>query len=168
MDKKQEKIAGLIEGYQKLIFSICLKITADYFAAEDLAQETFIAAYQNLHRLDGVDEKAYLARIATNKSIDYLRGAKNRPIPTGEDFFRDLVDPQGRPEESCLEAEVRQRLEHCLARLPPPYDGVAAAYYLEEKSAKEIATERGLKLKTVQTQIYRARGMLRRMYGKEK
>ena len=36
-----------MDSYQKLVFSICYKMTADYFAAEDLAQETFLSAYEH-------------------------------------------------------------------------------------------------------------------------
>ena len=58
-------------------------------------------------------------------------------------------------------------LERCLS-LKPPYDEIAKAYYYDELSAEEIAREKGMKKKTVQTQVYRARSMLRRMYEKEK
>ena len=52
--------------------------------------------------------------------------------------------------------------------LKPPYDEIAKAYYYDEMDAAEIAMKKGMKLKTVQTQIYRARAMLRKLYGKEK
>ena len=42
----QEKLAALIDTYDKLVFSICYKLTGDYFAAEDLMQETFLSAFQ--------------------------------------------------------------------------------------------------------------------------
>ena len=51
--------------------------------------------------------------------------------------------------------------------LKPPYNEVARDYYLRELSAKEIAARRSQSLKTIQTQIYRAKEMLKRMYGKE-
>ena len=38
--------------YQNLVFSICLKLTGDYFIAEDLTQETFISAYHHLTKRD--------------------------------------------------------------------------------------------------------------------
>lgn len=162
-----EKIARLIDDYQRLIFSICYKITADYFSAEDLTQETFVAAYQNLHRLNQVNEKAYIARIATNKSIDHLRNAANRQIPTAETFFQTQIDYDSQPETIYLKTEILEKLKHCIAKLKPPYDEIAAAYYMEEKSAKEIAFAKKTNLKTIQTQIYRAREMLKEICGKE-
>lgn len=73
-----ENFIRLIDAYQNLVFSICLKMTGDYFTAQDLAQETFISAYRHWEDFDGQSEKAWLCRIAGNKCIDYLKEAKRR------------------------------------------------------------------------------------------
>lgn len=57
-------------------------------------------------------------------------------------------------------------MQNCKS-LRPPYDEIALDYYYREMNAEEIAAKRGRNLKTVQTQIYRARGMLRKQYRKE-
>ena len=41
-------------------------------------------------------------------------------------------------------------------------------YFYDEKKAEEIAAEQGKNIKTIQTQIYRARAMLRKIYEKER
>ena len=71
----KEKLIQLMNRYQNLVFSVCLKLTGDYFTAEDIAQETFIAAYRHLDDFDGQNEKAWICRIASNKCIDYLRSS---------------------------------------------------------------------------------------------
>ena len=163
----QEKLSMLIDTYGKLVFSICYKLTGDYFAAEDLMQETFLAAYQKYDTFDGMNEKAWISRIATNKSIDYLRSASRRNVPTEDAFFESAVEKRGSPEEICIEEEVKSQLLIWCENLRPPYNEVAKDYYLKELSAKEIAERRGQSVKTIQTQIYRAREMLKKMYGKE-
>lgn len=185
---REEQLSALIDSYQHLVFSICYRMTTDYFASEDLTQETFLSAYRHLAAFDGQNEKAWVCRIATNKCLDYLQSAGRRMIPVadmGEDGARAPdgeggVSPgvgkrsgenaitQQTPESILLEKEVRRTLlERCLS-LKPPYDEIAKAYYYDELSAEEIAGKKGMKKKTVQTQIYRARSMLRRMYEKEK
>lgn len=72
IDSKQY-LTQMIGQYQNLIFSICVKMTNDYFIAEDLTQETFLSAFQKLSSFDGNNEKAWLCRIATNKCIDYQK-----------------------------------------------------------------------------------------------
>ena len=69
MDKidAMQELTRMIGQYQNLIFSICVRMTNDYFIAEDLTQETFLSAFQKLKAFDGRDEKAWLCRIATNK-----------------------------------------------------------------------------------------------------
>lgn len=156
-----------IDTYDKLVFSICYKFTGDYFAAEDLAQETFLSAYQKYASFDGANEKAWICRIATNKSIDYLRSASRRTVPAEDSFFETAVEMRGSPEEICLEEEIKQNLSEKCKVLKPPYNEVARDYYLYELSPQEIAGRRGQNVKTVQTQIYRAREMLRKLYGKE-
>ena len=185
---REEQLSALIDSYQHLVFSICYKMTTDYFASEDLTQDTFLSAYQHLAEFDGKHEKAWICRIATNKCLDYLQSAGRRSIPTAdlglegarapdgqmavgsrsrEDCGNDAVVKQT-PESICLEKEVRDTLlARCLS-LTPPYDEIATAYYFDELDAGEIAKRRGIGKKTVQTQIYRARSMLRRMYEKEK
>lgn len=163
----QARLADMIDHYQNLVFSICYKISGDYFAAEDLTQETFLSAFRKFDLFDGVNEKAWICRIATNKSIDYVRSAGRRQVPTEDDFFKIQEGQQGLPEETCLENEIKQRMNECCAKLKPPYNEVAKAYFLEERSVTELAAARNQKIKTIQTQIYRARDMLRKMYRKE-
>ena len=75
-----EKLIELMNQYKNLVFSVCLKMTGDYFAAEDITQETFISAYQHLKDFDGNSKKSWLCRIASNKCIDYMRAAKRREV----------------------------------------------------------------------------------------
>ena len=76
----QSRLSELIDEYEKLVFSICYKITGDYFIAEDLAQETFLSVFQKYDSFDGSNEKAWICRIATNKSIDYMRRADRKSV----------------------------------------------------------------------------------------
>ena len=165
---REEQLSALIDSYQHLVFSICYKMTADYFASEDLAQDTFLAAYSHLQDFDGRHEKAWLCRIATNKCLDYLQSAGRRSIPTEDAGMEETCTYDRTPESALLEEEVRQTLLDRCRSLKPPYDEIAKAYYYDEMDASEIAISKGMKLKTVQTQIYRARAMLRKMYGKER
>ena len=161
-------MSALIDSYQHLIFSICYKMTSDYFASEDLTQDTFLAAYSHLKDFDGRHEKAWLCRIATNKCLDYLQSAGRRSIPTDDAGMDQPGTYEQTPEGVLLEEEVRRTLLERCRSLKPPYDEIARAYYYDELDAAEIAMQKGMKLKTVQTQIYRAKSMLRKMYGKER
>ena len=164
----KDNLIRLIEQYQNLIFSICLKMTGDYFAAEDLTQETFVAAWQHWQDFDGQAEKAWLCRIAGNKCIDYQREAARRMIPAGGDEIpEEKADRDDEPLQRYLNREVMEQLEKNCEKLDSPYRETAKEYFLLGKSAKEIAEQTGVGLKTVQTRIYRAREQLRKSCGKE-
>lgn len=158
----------MVHKYQNLVFSICVKMTGDYFAAEDLTQETFLSAYQHKEEFDGKNEKAWLCRIASNKCIDYSRQAARRMVPTEDEVLGSHPARAGGPEEQCIEEVVREELQEKCGQLKPPYDEIAKLYFCEEHPAGEIAELKQKNLKTVQTQIYRARAMLRKLYGKER
>lgn len=163
----EKYLERLIDQYQNLVFSVCYKMTENYFDAEDLTQDTFLSAYKNFSHFDGQNEKAWLCKIATNKCLDYLKRAGRRSIPTGDDFFLTVAEKRPSPEEICLEDEVRQRLYECCMALKSPYKEVALDYYYHEMEIGEIVKKTGKNIKTLQTQIYRAKAMLRNMYGKE-
>ena len=103
-------MSALIDSYQHLIFSICYKMTADYFASEDLTQDTYLAAYGHLKDFDGRHEKAWLCRIATNKCLDYLQSAGRRSIPTEDVGMDETHYDNQTPESALLEKEVRKTL----------------------------------------------------------
>lgn len=160
-------ISGLIDQYQNLIFSICYQMTGDYFAAEDLTQETFLSAYRNLETFDGAYEKAWLCRIAANKCTDYLKSAKRRTEPVDWDVISELPTEDSGPEEETYDSLVREQLLNQCRSLKPPYDTVAELYFYQEESPEKIARKLNRNLKTVQTQIYRARSMLQKLYRRE-
>ena len=162
-----EILVRLIKEYQNLIFSICLKHVGDYFVAEDLTQETFISAYTHLDTFDGENEKAYLARIASNKCIDYLRSAGRRVIATPEEEMPEEGTERDSILNSVVNKDILVKLQEIVDNLPPPYREVARLYFVEDKSPKEIAIDTGTPLKTVQTRIYRARDLVKGRIRKE-
>ena len=164
----KENFIRLIRQYQNLVFSICLKLTGDYFAAEDLTQETFLSAYRHLEEFDGQAEKAWLCRIASNKCVDYLRSAARRAVPTEEEELQSAAGAsQEEPLSRVLNQELLAKLHTACRELKPPYREVAFAHFAEGKTAGEIAKEQNTALATVKTRLYRAREMLKKSLGKE-
>lgn len=174
---KQEKGAGkindkenlirIVNQYRNLIFSVCLRMTGDYFAAEDLTQETFLAAYQHWKDFDGSAEKSWLCRIACNKCTDYLRSAERRAVPTENEEIPEQADEAEDPFHICSGKEVLKHLSLTIDRLPDTYRETAKKYFLGGITAAEIAATENRNLKTVQTQICRARQILKKQIRKE-
>ena len=157
----------MIDQYQNLVYSICYRLTGDYFEAEDLAQDTFLSAYKSLSAFDGKNERAWLCRIATNKCIDYLKRAGRRSVPTEDSFFVTVPSDGSSPENTALDRAVREELLRCCMALNHPSRDVALDYFYYELSINELAAKTGRNIKTLQTQVYRAKAMIRKLYGKE-
>ncbi|WP_024865179.1 RNA polymerase sigma factor [Butyrivibrio sp. FCS014] len=164
----KDKLIELMSTYKNLVFSVCLKLTGDYFAAEDITQETFISAYEHINEFDGSSEKAWLCRIASNKCIDYMRAAERRAVATSNDEL-----PQGEalsrdgPLEQYVTADIMEAFRNSCDGLSEPYRTPAKLHFEEGLTAKEISMRIGVPLKTVQSHIYRAREMLKKTIRKE-
>lgn len=137
-------------------------MTGDLFDAQDLTQETFLSAYQRMSAFDGQHERAWICRIAVNKCLDHQKSAARKIQPEEENLFLELPDRKADPETVCLMDESKKEVLALCRQLPPPYAEIAEAHFYEEKSIKEIAEEKGRNLRTVQTQVYRAKGLLKK------
>lgn len=162
-----EYFIKILDEYERLVFSICYRMTRDYFDAEDLTQETFLALYKALPSFDRQNPKAFVTRIATNKCLDYLKKAERRAAATEEEELAGYPARGAEPEKILLERELNQVLYKACRSLKPPYQEVAIAYYCRHQTAAQIAEMSGRNVKTVQTQISRAKCMLQKYLKRE-
>ena len=151
----------LVGQYERLVYTVCFQLVRNPHAAEDLTQEAFLAAYTHRQSCPTGYERQWLCRIAANKAKDYLQSAyvRHTVLAAGEEL--PLLSPSPPPEELALTrsgvSEIRRRIE----TLREPYRQVCRLYFLEEKKPEEIALALGRPVKTVHTQIARARQILR-------
>ncbi len=164
----EQILTQALAQYEKLIFSICYRITRNYFDAQDLTQETFLSYYKSLSQFDGQNEKAYLCKIATNKCLDYQKQAGRRATPTEDEMIEANASAVPPPEDQIMDQLLQEQLRSLCQTLKPPYNQVAVAYYCEGHTANEIAQEYSKNLKTIQTQVSRAKKMLQKLCRKEK
>lgn len=151
----------LVGQYERLVYTVCFQLVRNPHAAEDLTQEAFLAAYTHRQSCPAGYKRQWLTRIAANKAKDYLQSAyvRHTVLAAGEEL--PLLSPSPPPEELALVrsgvSEIRRRIE----TLREPYRQVCRLYFLEEKKPEEIALALGRPVKTVHTQIARARQILR-------
>ena len=157
----------LLTKYEKLVFSICYRMTNNFFDAQDLTQETFISVYKVMESFDEKNEKAYITRVATNKCLDHLKRAERRTMPSEDEELERGSPPVDSAEKQVMEIVVMEQLEKCCNRLKEPYKTVAYEYFYKGKTAKEIAEHINANVHTVQTQIRRVRKVLRTQWDKE-
>ena len=158
-----------MEEHGSRVFGLCLRLSRDWFAAEDLAQDTFLSAWQALDRFDGANEAAWLAKIATRKCLDHLRSAGVKRTQAEEDkvLLAFPVPMERQTENLFFEEHFEESLRGACEALKEPYREAALGYYCEGQTHAEIAERNGVPLDTIRTRCYRAKQMLREILRKE-
>ena len=152
----------LVQKYQALVYTVCHQLVPDEGDAQDLTQETFLAAWRSIDRCPPGFEKQWLARIASNKAKDYLRSAWVRRVNTPGDEILALegAPPEFDPEQKVLDEMSGAELTRMVLELREPYRTPCRLMLLEQHTAAEAAKLCGRPQKTVEAQIYRAKKML--------
>lgn len=156
--------ALLVTRYRSRVVVLARRMLAGRSAeeAEDVAQETFLAAYEKRTSYGrGLPFRPWLYRIAVNRCLDRLRAESRRPAALSWDTVAEPETPGADPLSALLADEGEQRLEAAIAALPPKLRAVFLLRHLEELSYEDIGQATGVPLSTVKTHLFRARALLR-------
>ena len=152
--------SALVEKYERLVYTVCFQLVRESAAAEDLTQESFLAAYLHRDAIPSGFERQWLCRIAANKAKDYLQSAYRRHtcLPGEENLPPGQAPPA---EEAVLRRLHLAEITELIDALEEPYRSVCRLCLLEEQSPEEAAAALGRPVKTIYTQFSRGRRMLR-------
>jgi RNA polymerase sigma-70 factor (ECF subfamily) len=78
-----EAFRDLVDPYRGELLAHCYRILGSFHDAEDVLQESLLAAWGAISRFDGRLLRAWLYRITTNRCLNYLRGRSRQPLPAG-------------------------------------------------------------------------------------
>ena len=156
--------------YKSRLYTLVFEqVDRDHAVAEDLVQETFLAALSSLDKFRG-DSQLYtwLRSIAFHKLNDFyrckLREPKPKESPPDFDAMKQL-EQTGNDEPAPLTVleseEIRQSVHQALGDLPQDYQEVLILKYLEEMPVLEISQVMGRSPKSVEGLLSRARKAMR-------
>ena len=152
----------VVRQYEKLVYTVCYQLVQNPHAAEDLAQETFLSAWTHRDDCRPDAQKAWLCRIAANKAKDYLKSAHCRHSQAMADETLSLFcDSRPGPEQQTEERDCARRALENICSLDEKYRDVCMAYFVNGCSVPQIARKLNRPVRTVHTQLYRARLRLR-------
>lgn len=154
----------LVERYQRLVFRVIWSRSgARQHDVEDLAQETFVKAWERLETYDPSRPfKAWIARIAGNTAIDRHRSDSRLPRMSDlEDVGATLTSGEPDPAAAAIGRENTHMLLSRLKELPDHYREVVVLRFVEDLSYEEIAETLDLPLGSVKTRIFRGRELLK-------
>ncbi len=160
----QAAYAGLVQRYEGTVRAVATQILEDLHAAEDVAQDAFVKAYERLDSLrNGAAFRPWLLQIARRRALDVLR-KKGDSVPLGED---DL-SPAPSPEHNARLNEESRLLLDAIMNLPARARDVIMLRYFDGQPVATISENTGRSVGTVTKQLTRARTRLRTMLEEHK
>ena len=146
---------GLVVRYQRVLFTVAVRMLGDADAAGDAAQNAFIKAYQKLETFDPSRRFfSWLYRILVNECLNARRShAPHEPLTAA-------IASVGGPEEAFEVAERRGRVQAAILALPIEYREVIVLRHYTGLSYEEIGEALHVPAKTVKSRLHTAKERL--------
>ena len=154
----------LVLKYQARIINTCFKYTKNIRDAEDVAQEVFLKAFQNLSKFK-FDSKFYswIYRIAVNTSLNYINSKEKRnekETISNESCLKDHNSMEDSPNEYYKFNELVDKIQPLMDKLPDDLKNLIVLYEIKDYTYEQISKELSLPMGTVRSRLHRARNML--------
>ncbi|MHC4424584.1 MAG: RNA polymerase sigma factor [Planctomycetota bacterium] len=154
--------AEFIDKYKETVFLCCRRLGLREDEVEDVASETFLAAYNGLSRYTGRAElSTWLWGIAYRRAASYLRKNRRQWQLETEPSKEIAGSEQQEPPAAMQGKETERIVWAAVERLPRLWAMAVILYYREEKSIADIAKIMQAKENTVKTYLFRARNRLK-------
>jgi RNA polymerase sigma-70 factor (ECF subfamily) len=158
----------LVDRYRDRVYALALRIAKDSHAAEEIAQDTFVRAWQALPLFRGDSRfSTWLYRIAFRRSLDEksaLDRRRGRELHSEDDIHdvRDFPAPPGG------DFGLRRKLERLVSMLPESQRITLTLFYGADQSIEEIGKVLDVPTGTVKTHLHRGRAELRALWDRER
>jgi len=166
LQRDRKATAEFVDTYTDAVYAfIRQRLSPRLDLVEDLVQEVFIAAWENLNSFRGASPlRAWLLGIARHKVEDYYRRRLQSAQPlepaTAEELPAEDLDMEGIADRERTERRARQVLEE----LPERYRVALQWRYWEKRSARQMAKAAGRSEKAIERLLARAREQFRRRW----
>ena len=167
LDGDDRAFEFLQKKYKPRITALIRRMLKDSDDIEDMVQESFIKAYKALPTFQfGYTFSAWIYRIASNNTIDFLRKKRfqhisiDKPYGEDEDSYFDIKDEDPLPDIELITSERKKILDEAIENLNDGYKEIIKLRHKEELDYKEIADKLDLPLGTVKAHLFRARKAL--------
>lgn len=156
--------AVLVDRYKTLAYSIALKVLGNEEDAEDVAQEGFIKAYQQLQQFEGKSKfSTWLYTIVYRTALAKAKEMKHKTFSITQQFKDTFTNDYSAPQLTLMQANDEQRsVNAAINRLPESEALLVMLYYVNENSIKEIQEITGLSAANIKIRLFRARKKLER------
>lgn len=168
--KDKGEFARVLDQNADRIYRLALKMVGNPQDAEDILQETFIKAFNNIEQFEGRSKiSTWLYRIAINESLMLLRNRNGNTIQfdkeiktdEGDDIPRQIVDWCCLPEKELMSSEAHQYIRDAIKTLSNANRAAFLLRDVEGLSTKEAAETLEISESALKVRLMRARMQLR-------
>lgn len=161
----QDAFAQLVQQHQRRVFNLAFRMLQQYEEANEVTQETFLAAWQGLPSFRGDARfSTWLYRIAYNcalKQLEQRKRDKALQVVIQAEQITATIGQEQRV-DAALETHARQAMvQEQLSQLPAKYRIVLILRHLQEMTYEEIAEILTMPIGTIKTHLFRARNLLK-------
>ena len=150
--------ARIVRRYQSLVSGVLFSATGDFHKSEDLAQETFLIAWNKISELREPEHlAAWLCTIARN--LAHHSGRKPDLMP--EEFVKEKASSEPGPEAELLRREQSELVWSAIGQMEQPYRESLVLYYRSGQSVQEIAAAMDSTEEAIRQRLVRARKSLK-------
>jgi RNA polymerase sigma factor (sigma-70 family) len=163
LEGRRDAFGRIVERYQSLICSLAYSATGSLGQSEDLAQETFLVAWQQLPGLrEPASLRPWLCGIARNLIGKALRRDGREPLHAAEplEAAQAAASTEPLPPERAIGKEEEAILWRSVERIPEIYREPLVLFYREHRSVEKVAAELDLTEDTVRQRLSRGRKLL--------
>ena len=168
-DKKAFEM--IVRKYQQPLLNYVGRMVGERELALDFTQDVFVKAYASLRSFEPRYKfSTWLFKIASNLVIDHWRKKKllafSLSEPLGQDgdcLTLDVPDNEPAVGRKFELAELQQRIETALEKLPGPLRELFVWRHVNELSYEEMAEIKSLPLGTIKNRVFQAKEMVRRL-----
>jgi RNA polymerase sigma-70 factor (ECF subfamily) len=147
----------LVNKYELIVLRFVYSITKDKEASEDIAQETFIAAYNKLYLYDKKYKFSnWLLQISKNKAIDFIRKFK-RVYEANIEDAKDLKSKEASPQEQLEFLDLKKEVMMFIQSLEEVDRQIILLRYSGERTFFDISQILSISESSVKRKYYRLR-----------
>lgn len=153
---REEEYAVLYNKHVKAVFNSVYRITNNYTETEDVVQDAFCTAFEQMDKLkDRNHFGGWLRRIAINKAISLMR--KSKTIFIEETAIDGVAEEESDTEDDMIFSCRVEDVKEAIRNLPDGYRTILTLHLLEDIPQEEIAKMLHIGHSTVRSQYHRAK-----------
>lgn len=154
--------AVLVDRYKDMVFSLVIKMTKNKEEAEEVSQDTFIKAFQNLQKFKGESKfSTWLYRIAYRTCLDAIKkDKKHRNTYEVNEVTMQHIKSTDTVLQQLERTERAEVMKACLNQLPMEEKSILWMFYFDELSLKEIIEVTNMSEANLKVKLHRARKRL--------